>query len=124
MRGGAGHGESMCGAKVTFQVRAFGGNYMIRPRRWLSATESRSSTCSPGESSCCCSWHPIVTPCAFQQPAARARGDIGCRESHCNGSEGSGGDQQPTLWRSNGNCTASVTADGTQKRYDNESAIL
>ena len=46
--------------------RAFGGNYMIRLRRWLSATESRSSTCSPGESSCCCSWHPIVTPCAFQ----------------------------------------------------------
>ena len=46
---------------VTFQARVWRELY----DRWLSATESRSSTSSPGESSCCCSWHPIVTPRAF-----------------------------------------------------------
>ena len=89
----------------------------IRPRRWPSATESRSSISSPGNFSSCCSWHPIVTPCAFQHTLVATccqspgwywmLGDIGCWESRCNGGEGSGSDQCPTVWRTNGNCTTS-----------------
>ena len=99
-RGGAWREHVWCKGYIS---SAFGGNYMIRPRRWLSATESRSSTCSPVLLLLLLASNSTL----WWQPAARARGDIGCRESHCNGGEGSGGDQRPTLWRSNGNCTAS-----------------
>ena len=106
--------------------RAFGGNYMIRPRRWLSATESRSSTCFPGESSCCCSWHPCNSdPLCFSahsgnnllpEPGvildARSLIAVVVKEVVVISGPLFGGVMAIVQ-------LVSVIADGTQKRYDN-----
>ena len=111
MRGGAGHGESMCGAKVTFQARIW---------RELDDQTQKMAVSYRKQKLHLFSWR------VFLLLLLASNSDPLCFSAHSGSNllpesgmildagsliamvvKGSGGDQRPTLWRSNGNCTAS-----------------